>query len=71
MNQIRGKCVICTSIFTLDDIAALHCGHTFHFFCISEWVERSKTCPICRTTTTDSQIVKHLYFNGADDPNAS
>ncbi|KAK5985337.1 RING-type domain-containing protein [Trichostrongylus colubriformis] len=71
MSQLRGKCVICTSILTSDDIAALRCGHTFHFPCISEWIKRSDTCPICREWTAQCLMVKHLYFDCADDPNAS
>lgn len=85
-GQIRGRCVICTSVFSSNSIAALHCGHTFHFVCISKWVEvrsllppchvpfaqhlslqRSKTCPICRVVTAERHIVKHLFFDSADD----
>lgn len=25
------------------------CGHTFHRSCLGEWLERSDTCPSCRT----------------------
>ncbi|KAK5975760.1 hypothetical protein GCK32_018267, partial [Trichostrongylus colubriformis] len=32
---------------------------------------RSKSCPICRVTTAESHIVKHLYFDSTDDPDAS
>lgn len=59
--------MICTSVFSSNSIAALHCGHTFHFVCISKWVERSKTCPICRVVTAERHIVKHLFFDSADD----
>ncbi|KAK6045948.1 zinc finger, C3HC4 type [Cooperia oncophora] len=71
MSLARGRCVICTSNFTSNNISALHCGHTFHFVCISEWVKRSKTCPICRVTTAERHIVKHIYFDSADDISAS
>ncbi|EPB83528.1 hypothetical protein HMPREF1544_09749 [Mucor circinelloides 1006PhL] len=39
-------CSICTYI--LDDPNALHCGHSFCGICIHEWLENSKTCPMCR-----------------------
>ncbi|VDL83124.1 unnamed protein product, partial [Nippostrongylus brasiliensis] len=67
MSQVRGRCVICTSMFSSNNISALPCGHTFHFACISKWVERSKTCPICRVRTEGRSIVKHLFFDSADD----
>uniref|UniRef100_W6NE64 Zinc finger domain containing protein n=1 Tax=Haemonchus contortus TaxID=6289 RepID=W6NE64_HAECO len=71
MNQIRGRCVICTSVFTSNSISALQCGHTFHFVCINKWVERSKTCPICRVRTAERNIVKQLYFDSAEEIAAS
>ncbi|KAE9414891.1 hypothetical protein Angca_008502 [Angiostrongylus cantonensis] len=67
MSVGRGRCVICTSMFFSHDIAALHCGHTFHYVCISKWVQRSKTCPICRIRTAEKQIIQHLYFDSADE----
>ncbi|RCN39585.1 zinc finger, C3HC4 type [Ancylostoma caninum] len=71
MSQVRGRCVICTSTFISNNIAALQCGHTFHFDCVSKWVERSKTCPNCRVRTTDRQIIKHLYFDAPDEFNTT
>ena len=29
--------------------AQLRCGHSFCRACIAEWLERARTCPICRT----------------------
>ncbi|KAK6734307.1 hypothetical protein RB195_017843 [Necator americanus] len=71
MHQIRGRCVICTSTFVSNNIAALQCGHTFHFDCVSKWVERSKTCPNCRVRTTERQIIKHLFFDSPDEFNST
>ncbi|EYB84375.1 hypothetical protein Y032_0317g2310 [Ancylostoma ceylanicum] len=71
MSQVRGRCVICTSTFISNNIAALQCGHTFHFDCVSKWVERSKTCPNCRVRTTERQIIKHLYFDAPDEFNVT
>jgi hypothetical protein len=30
------------------DVCELTCGHSFHRACISPWVERHRSCPICR-----------------------
>ncbi|CAJ0596358.1 unnamed protein product [Cylicocyclus nassatus] len=67
MFQIRGKCVICTQRFVTNNIAALHCGHVFHYDCIQKWFERSLTCPNCRAFTTSGEIVRHLFFDAPDD----
>ncbi|KHJ90631.1 zinc finger, C3HC4 type [Oesophagostomum dentatum] len=71
MSSVRGRCVICTCTFISNNIAALQCGHTFHFDCVSKWIERSKTCPNCRVRTTERQIIKHLFFDAPDDLNAT
>jgi hypothetical protein len=26
----------------------LPCGHSFHFLCAREWLQKSATCPLCR-----------------------
>ena len=38
------QCTICLEKCTNK----LSCGHYFHKKCISDWGERSRTCPICR-----------------------
>ncbi|KAJ1362663.1 hypothetical protein KIN20_022306 [Parelaphostrongylus tenuis] len=67
MSDGLGLCAICTSTLYSHNMAALHCGHTFHFECINKWVESSQTCPICRVWTTPTQIIQHLYFTKADE----
>lgn len=51
----RGKemdaCIICTEQFTDDaEVSELACNdkHIFHTGCISEWMKKSTTCPVCR-----------------------
>lgn len=52
----RGECPICMTEFDSPErrkveskLEVLNCKHAFHANCITEWLERSNTCPICRT----------------------
>lgn len=57
------NCVICTELFVAsDDVRATNCGHLFHIACLKQWMERSKSCPQCRTKCTDRNIFR-IYFN--------
>ncbi|CEG49507.1 hypothetical protein F444_05455 [Plasmopara halstedii] len=42
------KCVICMSENPCDGHVALPCGHSFHYPCISSWLQSQSTCPVCR-----------------------
>ena len=42
----QDECPIC---FAAKPQIYLLCGHIFHDECISKWLERSPTCPYCRT----------------------
>ncbi|CAI5712077.1 hypothetical protein KXD40_005915 [Peronospora effusa] len=42
------ECVICMSENPCDGHVALPCGHTFHYPCISSWLQSQSTCPVCR-----------------------
>ncbi|CAD1471868.1 unnamed protein product [Heterotrigona itama] len=60
-------CVICRDLLTpADDVFHAPCGHIFHFLCVTQWLERSKTCPQCREKTTSNKIHR-LYFNFANN----
>ncbi|XP_018047569.1 PREDICTED: E3 ubiquitin-protein ligase TRAIP-like [Atta colombica] len=60
MNLI---CVICSELLVpSDDIFHTPCGHIFHYACLLQWLERSKTCPQCRVITT-TRTIHRLYFN--------
>ncbi|XP_074115153.1 E3 ubiquitin-protein ligase TRAIP-like [Cotesia typhae] len=57
------SCPICVSrIESGDDIVSTNCGHVFHYPCLTQWLERSKSCPQCREKTSSSRIHR-LYFN--------
>ncbi|XP_072389144.1 uncharacterized protein [Diabrotica undecimpunctata] len=56
-------CVICSELFiTGADIYFTQCGHVFHFPCLMNWIERSKSCPQCRGRVTEKTIHK-VFFN--------
>ncbi|XP_076243156.1 TRAF interacting protein no poles [Calliopsis andreniformis] len=56
-------CVICSDLLIpSDDVFHTPCGHIFHFVCLSQWLERSKSCPQCREKTTAHKIHR-IYFN--------
>lgn len=48
---IKQECLICLNSFQIGDALGTlqcHASHTFHFSCISEWHDHSRTCPLCR-----------------------
>lgn len=45
-----------------DDIHMTPCGHSFHFACLLQWLQRSKTCPQCRNKCHEKTLIK-VYFN--------
>jgi hypothetical protein len=46
----RPYCSICMDDIDPSEIRELDsCHHTFHHHCISQWLERSPTCPLCKS----------------------
>jgi E3 ubiquitin-protein ligase RNFT1 len=41
----------------------LRCGHVFCDTCISEWLERELTCPMCRSAVHQDQL--QSFANGS------
>uniref|UniRef100_A0A1B0B6E9 RING-type domain-containing protein n=1 Tax=Glossina palpalis gambiensis TaxID=67801 RepID=A0A1B0B6E9_9MUSC len=60
------NCAICTELFSpSDEVYVTTCGHMFHFTCLGQWLERSKTCPQCRNKCPEHSIIR-VYFNLAN-----
>uniref|UniRef100_A0A915Q8B5 RING-type domain-containing protein n=1 Tax=Setaria digitata TaxID=48799 RepID=A0A915Q8B5_9BILA len=57
------RCHVCSRRLYFNDIAALHCGHTFHLACISRYVSHSPKCPVCGRKTHLEAIVSRLFIN--------
>ncbi|KAF5283879.1 hypothetical protein FQA39_LY04699 [Lamprigera yunnana] len=53
------KCLICSDLFSpYAEIYATACGHLFHYHCLIQWIDRSKTCPQCRARATEKSIIR-------------
>ena len=53
--DIKEECSICFEAFQFEEsVTHLHCEHIFHKNCITEWLERSDTCPVCRKSQIDA-----------------
>ncbi|XP_041639258.1 E3 ubiquitin-protein ligase TRAIP [Cheilinus undulatus] len=72
---IRAYCTICSDFFDHSrDIAAIHCGHTFHHECLLQWFQTAptKTCPQCRKQVSTRHIISKLFFDiGGEGDEAS
>ncbi|XP_063072479.1 E3 ubiquitin-protein ligase TRAIP [Engraulis encrasicolus] len=63
---IRAYCTICSDFFDHSrDVAAIHCGHTFHHECLQQWFQTApnKTCPQCRKQVSTRHIISKLFFD--------
>ncbi|XP_075997302.1 E3 ubiquitin-protein ligase TRAIP [Genypterus blacodes] len=63
---IRAYCTICSDFFDHSrDVAAIHCGHTFHNECLLQWFQTAptKTCPQCRKQVSTRHIITKLFFD--------
>ncbi|XP_045056064.1 E3 ubiquitin-protein ligase TRAIP isoform X2 [Desmodus rotundus] len=67
---IRALCTICSDFFDHSrDVAAIHCGHTFHLQCLIQWFDTapSRTCPQCRIQVGKRTIINKLFFDLAQE----
>ncbi|XP_077429884.1 E3 ubiquitin-protein ligase TRAIP [Vanacampus margaritifer] len=72
---IRACCTICCDLFDHSkDVAAIHCGHTFHSDCLLQWFKTAptKSCPKCRKQTSTQRIIHKLFFdNGGEESHSA
>nr|XP_021187288.2 E3 ubiquitin-protein ligase TRAIP [Helicoverpa armigera] len=63
-------CTICSDLVNqAESIYVTKCGHVFHHHCLSQWIERSKTCPQCRNKVTDKCMFR-LYPTVSNENNS-
>lgn len=49
MAQLQNVCSICLTDFeSTSEVSSLPCQHIFHQDCLTPWLERSGSCPVCR-----------------------
>ena len=46
-DHIADACTICLDVLNTNKYTLI-CNHSFHTKCITEWFEKSRTCPMCR-----------------------
>ncbi|XP_008054948.1 E3 ubiquitin-protein ligase Praja-2 [Carlito syrichta] len=64
-------CPICCSEYIKDDIATeLPCHHFFHKPCVSIWLQKSGTCPVCRRHFPPAVIETSAATSSEPDPDA-
>ncbi|XP_011164239.2 RING finger and transmembrane domain-containing protein 2 [Solenopsis invicta] len=51
-----GICAICHEEYTTP--VRLHCKHIFCEMCVSTWLDRERSCPLCRASITDDPIYR-------------
>lgn len=62
-------CPICCSEYIKDDIATeLPCHHFFHKPCVSIWLQKSGTCPVCRRHFPPAVIEASAAASSEPDP---
>ncbi|KAL5750230.1 hypothetical protein ACOSP7_024833 [Xanthoceras sorbifolium] len=49
-NNIDTECCICLDEFKNGDQCRVgsRCKHVFHKYCIDQWLQRKRRCPLCR-----------------------
>eukprot|EP00051_Salpingoeca_urceolata_P031983 m.13765 g.13765 ORF g.13765 m.13765 type:complete len:209 (+) comp4651_c1_seq1:200-826(+) len=56
------ECNICLD--TASEPVVTKCGHLYCWPCLHEWLERSKTCPVCKSCVTADAVIP-LYSRGS------
>ncbi|XP_072924255.1 E3 ubiquitin-protein ligase Praja-2 isoform X1 [Hemitrygon akajei] len=54
-NGLEQSCAICCSEYVKEDLVTeLPCHHIFHRPCVTLWLQKSGTCPVCRHILTST-----------------
>lgn len=54
-NAELGECAVCFELMdAANPLRRLSCGHGFHHSCISQWLQRNASCPLCKAVTPET-----------------
>ncbi|KAL4701939.1 hypothetical protein ACJJTC_014572, partial [Scirpophaga incertulas] len=57
--KMHMTCVICSDMLDLSENGCvIKCGHLFHYVCLMQWMQRSRSCPQCRIVVTENSIIR-------------
>lgn len=62
-----------TLLSAATELCAPRCGHVLHLNCLLTWIHQksNKTCPICRKTVTEDQLIRIYLPNNVENENCS
>ena len=46
------RCMLQEEFEANDEMGRLHCGHSYHVYCIKQWLSQKNVCPVCKTAVT-------------------
>ena len=68
VTHTESQCAICMEkVSTKNTIRSkrLSCGHPFHMHCILSWYKEADTCPICRVSQDNDDMI--LFKKGIEE----
>ena len=60
------ECSICLEAINTD-LLELNCMHSFHSFCMYDWIIMNNTCPMCRAVISDKIIEERIVYELLSD----
>ncbi|EME80011.1 uncharacterized protein MYCFIDRAFT_177000 [Pseudocercospora fijiensis CIRAD86] len=61
----KPECPVCRD--EMEESTSTPCTHTFHLHCLASWLEKSNTCPLCRTKLY-REALEPYYFRDSQEP---
>ncbi|XP_066513899.1 E3 ubiquitin-protein ligase Praja-2 isoform X2 [Hoplias malabaricus] len=75
LDHHRGQeqsCAICCCEYVNEEIATeLPCRHMFHKLCVTLWLRKSGTCPVCRHVLTPPLNEPTPFLSNQENPSSS
>ena len=60
----NSRCSICLCDFEIGEVkSTLPCLHSFHCFCIEQWIKRKKYCPICKFQISINSLKNNIDYD--------